>query len=70
MLKMRIPIEGMSCAGCVRSVERALSQVEGVHVETVEVGAAVVTYDPSLADDNVIIRTIERAGFVAGRQPG
>ena len=41
------PIElhptGMSCAHCVRTVREALEGVDGVHVEAVEVGRAVVT---------------------------
>jgi copper chaperone len=64
MEQIRIPIKGMSCGGCVRSVQHALGRLPGVQVESVDVGSAVVSYDPSLTDRAVLARAIEGAGFV------
>lgn len=41
-MKYELSISGMSCGHCVRAVEDALSDLEGVHVESVEIGRAVV----------------------------
>lgn len=46
-----IPIEGMTCAACVRHVERALGQVPGVRDATVNLATerATVAFDPAQA---------------------
>ena len=41
-MRHELVIEGMGCDHCVRSVERALGQVEGVLKVEVELGQAVV----------------------------
>ena len=35
--KVRLPVEGMNCAGCVRTVEAALRAADGVEDATVAV---------------------------------
>ena len=64
--QMRIAIQGMSCGGCMRAVERALGQIAGVRVQSVEVGAAVVSYDPTVVDRTTIGRAIDNAGEPQG----
>ncbi len=61
-----IRIEGMSCGGCVRSVERALAACSGVKVREVEVGRAEIEAvdEPAVAG---AIAAIEDAGFDAAR---
>jgi len=59
-----IPVSGMSCDGCERSVENALQSVDGVRrVEADHGGDTVeVVVDDDVADDEV--RTaIQGAGF-------
>ncbi|MBT4160087.1 MAG: heavy-metal-associated domain-containing protein, partial [Gammaproteobacteria bacterium] len=59
-----ISVEGMSCAGCVRSVETALSSVAGVHVASVNFAsqtAAVVGVTP--VDE--LIEAVRKAGYEA-----
>lgn len=46
-------IAGMSCDHCVRAVRQALSNVEGLVVDAVEVGAATVHSDPSVSWGNL-----------------
>ncbi len=64
MNQITIPINGMSCGGCVRNVQQALGRLPGVVVEKVTVGSATVKYDPSVTDRDAIFATIERAGYV------
>lgn len=63
MNQLTIPIQGMSCGGCVRNVERALGSLPGVHVEQVTVGSAAVSYDPSVTDRDAILASITGAGY-------
>lgn len=63
-MTVRVTIEGMSCGGCVRSVEHALSSVSEIGSRTVTVGEAVVTL---VKEDEATIEklrhAIEDAGF-------
>jgi len=60
--KETIAISGMSCEHCVQAVREALSHLEGVTVEDVEIGAATVSYGaPASRED--IIAAIETAGY-------
>lgn len=63
MQQMTITIAGMSCGGCVNSVRNALSRLPGVQVEQVDVGSAVVSYDPDVATRESIQSAIVKAGF-------
>ena len=46
--QITMPVKGMSCAGCVSRVERALSAVDGVSNAEVNLATkrATVSYDP------------------------
>src|ERR687897_1211232 len=60
-----IPVTGMTCASCVRRVERVLSKGEGVASASVNFATetAAVEYDPSKTSPDDLIGTIERAGY-------
>ena len=60
-----LPIEGMTCASCVRRVEKALTRVEGVAEATVNLATerARVAYDPSRVDLDQLAAAVERAGY-------
>src|SRR4028118_651280 len=62
---LTIPVTGMTCASCVRRVERALSKKEGVASASVNFAAekATVEYDPKTTRPNELIGTIEGAGY-------
>ena len=64
-----IPIEGLTCAACVRRVERALAKVEGVQSATVNLATerASLELDPSAATADMLEAAIEKAGYRAGR---
>jgi Cu+-exporting ATPase len=60
-----IPIAGMTCASCVRRVEKALAQVDGVSEAAVSFATerATVTYDPSRTTPAALARAVEEAGY-------
>jgi Cu+-exporting ATPase len=66
-----LPIEGMTCASCVRRVERALSRVPGVDTANVNLATeqASVTYDPAIADLAQLRQAVEKAGYAVGSVP-
>ena len=60
-------VSGMTCGGCTGSVQRALSQIDGVsHVEvTLRPGVATVVTDPARVTPAQIESAITRLGYPA-----
>jgi P-type Cu+ transporter len=60
-----LPIQGMTCASCVRRVEKALRRVDGVHDAAVNLAAAKarVAYDPAVATPDALRAAVEHAGY-------
>ena len=60
-----LPIGGMTCASCVRRVERALLKVQGVHSAGVNLATerATVKYDPALVTTSALRSAVESAGY-------
>ncbi len=63
MTTMTMAIQGMSCGHCVGAVSSALQGVEGVEVERVTVGQAVVRYEPGTVSPARIAQAIEDEGY-------
>ncbi len=65
-----IKVDGMHCASCVGSVEKGVSQLEGVTGASVNLatGTAAVTFDPSVVSDERIMEKIREIGY--GARPG
>lgn len=63
MKQLHVNIEGMSCGHCIKSVRSGLEQVDGLTVEQVEVGSAVVSFDPALVKSNDVIGAVKKAGY-------
>lgn len=63
--KVAVPITGMTCANCVRNVERALKKVDGVLSVNVNLATekATVEYVPSLAGLDALKEAVEEAGY-------
>jgi Cu+-exporting ATPase len=61
-----LDITGMTCASCVRRVERALSKVEGVESANVNFASetALVTADRTLPAER-LVAAVEKAGYAA-----
>ena len=56
-------ITGMSCGHCVKAVDKALVTLDGVTVEQVAIGRAVVAFDPARTNPQQIADAIEDAGY-------
>jgi Cu+-exporting ATPase len=63
--RLEIPIIGMSCANCARSVERALSDIEGVDEAGVNFASARagVLFSPRLVNAAALVQAVRRAGY-------
>jgi Cu+-exporting ATPase len=66
-----LPIEGMTCASCVRRIEKALSRMDGVQEASVNLATekAHVIFDPSLASLEQLTAAVEKAGYKVGESP-
>lgn len=63
MSTVTLKVGGMTCGGCERSIERALSSVPGVRsVQADHASGRVVLEAESLTEDR-LKRTVEDAGF-------
>ena len=60
-------VTGMTCASCVRRVEKSLARVAGVREASVNLATqrATVVYDPATASPTELKRAIEGAGYGA-----
>src|SRR5215216_589528 len=67
LTRISIPVVGMTCASCVRRVERTLSEKEGVAEANVNFAAekASVTYDSTTTNPDDLIGAIRNAGYGA-----
>ncbi|MGE5160810.1 MAG: heavy metal translocating P-type ATPase [Betaproteobacteria bacterium] len=67
----QLPIRGMVCSACALLIEHTLRKQPGVARANVDFGAqiAYVTFDQQLATRVDLQRSIERAGYDAGRVP-
>ncbi len=60
-----LPVTGMTCSSCVRTVERTLKQTEGVSEAVVNFATerASINYDPAQIDLSTLIQRIDGAGY-------
>src|SRR5215203_151140 len=67
LTRISIPVVGMTCASCVRRVERTLSEKEGVAEASVNFATekASVTYEPAATNPDDLIGAIRDAGYGA-----
>ena len=66
MKTITLNIEGMHCGGCVKSVTRVLTELDGVQSAVVPLeGKANITFDENRVNVAQLIEVIEDAGFDA-----
>src|SRR5918999_5579610 len=67
LARIDIPVAGMTCASCVRRVERALEKKQGVADASVSftVEKASLTYNPAVTSPGELVRTIRDVGYDA-----
>ena len=64
MKTITLNIEGMHCGGCVKSVTRVLTELDGVQSADVQLeGKANITFDENRVSVAQLIEVIEDAGF-------
>jgi len=63
--EVTFPVTGMTCASCVRRIEKALGRVEGVREASVNLATekAHVVYDPGVASPERMRVAVEKAGY-------
>lgn len=66
---LELKVDGMTCQGCVRSVEKKLSGIAGVASAKVDLaaGRASVVFDAGQADAAKLIAAVEQIGFQASQ---
>ena len=67
MQNVTLKIDGMTCGGCVKSVTRVLSELDGVAQADVslEKAQAVVSFDANKVQPAALVEAVEDAGFDA-----
>lgn len=65
MNEIQLSVTGMTCGGCVSSVQRVLTALPGVQSAEVSLtaGQAHVAYDPTRIDRAALVQAIVDAGF-------
>ena len=65
MERIELKVDGMTCGGCVTSVQNALNQRDGVSSATADLDSGVVTveFDPAQIQQALIETAITEAGF-------
>lgn len=71
MTELRLPIAGMTCQHCVKTVAGALKAVSGVASAEVDLekSEAIVRYDPTLAERGALVAAVEQAGYLVPSEP-
>ena len=64
--RVRLSLEGMTCAACAARIERTLNRLDGVDAAVnLATEQASVAYDPSLTAVDDLIRAVEASGYHA-----
>lgn len=65
MQQLQIKVSGMTCGGCERSVQNALTSHEGVKSAKADRNAGVVAieFDPAVIQQAALEKAITEAGF-------
>jgi Cu+-exporting ATPase len=63
-----LPIEGMTCASCVRRVEKSISKLDGVEAVSVNLATeqAKVRYNPTQVGHAQLRQAVQKAGYALG----
>lgn len=65
MKRVHFEVAGMSCGHCVSAVKKAAGSVDGVTVESVQIGSVAVELDESKASIAQVVDAIADAGYEA-----
>ena len=65
MENVELKIDGMTCSGCVNSIQNALYRQDGVNkaVADIENSLVIVEFDPAVIKRDGLVEAIADAGF-------
>jgi Cu+-exporting ATPase len=68
--EVTFPVTGITCASCVRRIEKALNRVDGVREASVNLATekAQVVFNPGVASLDHLRAAVEKAGYSVGEQ--
>jgi copper chaperone len=69
MENLTLHIEGMSCGHCLNAVNKALTALDGVKVDSVKIGRAEVRFDAAKTDPARIATAVSEQGYRATPDP-
>ena len=69
MQRATLDIQGMSCGHCLNAVNRALSALPGVEIESVAIGRADVRFDETITSPAQLEAAVGNAGYPARIRP-
>lgn len=68
MMKIQLKVSGMSCGHCKMSVEKVLKELGASEVNVdLESGSVQISYDESTTTEEMIVNSIEEAGYTVIR---
>jgi copper chaperone len=65
MKRVLFEVSGMTCGHCISAVKEAAGSIDGVTVETVEIGSILVSLDDAQATVGDVVDAIADAGYDA-----
>jgi copper chaperone len=63
MTTQTLEIGGMTCGHCLRMVQQALTSLEGVKLDELRIGKAVVTFDEATLTPDAVAEAVRDAGY-------
>jgi len=63
MTTQTLEIGGMTCGHCLRSVQQALTSLDGVTLDELRIGRAQVTFDESKVSADAAAEAVRDAGY-------
>lgn len=65
MEQVELRVEGMTCGGCVKSIQNALTGRDGVNSANADLDSGIVTieFDPAVIQKPALSAAIQDAGF-------
>ncbi len=65
MERVELTVEGMTCGGCVKSIQNALQSRPGVSKAEADLASkrVAIDFDPALIQRDGLVEAIEEAGF-------
>ncbi|MFA6467833.1 MAG: heavy-metal-associated domain-containing protein [Bacteroidota bacterium] len=63
MKELQLNISGMSCKHCAMSVKNELGKIDGVSINSVEIGSAKIIVDELKVNEQQLYDAVKEAGY-------